>query len=81
MADPGALSTPLRDVIGMISGVANEEKVNSTNEVSAISSRDDVLLDVSQQLQSLIATISSQQTLLLSLGSKVQVRCFQLSTG
>ena len=73
MADPSALSTPLQDVvIGIISGAVNEEKVNSADEVSAISSRDDVLQDVSQQLQSLIATISSQQTLLLSLGSKVQ---------
>ena len=84
MADPGALSTPLRDVIGMISGAVAEEKVNSADELSAISNRDDILLDVNQQLQTLIATISSQQTLLLSLGSKVQAleaASPQLSTG
>ena len=45
---------------------------SSVDEVSAVSSRNDALQDVSQQLQSLIATISSQQSLLLSLGSKVQ---------
>ena len=74
MADPSALRTPLRGVVvGMISGAVNEEKVNSADEVSAVSSRDDVLQDVNQQLKSLIATISSQQTLLLSLGNKVQV--------
>ena len=72
MADPSALRTPLRDVVvDMISGAVNEEKVNSADDLSAVSSRDDAIQEVNQQLKSLIATISNQQALLLSLGSKV----------
>ena len=71
MADPSALNTPLRDIVAsMISTAVNEEKVNSADDISAVSNRDDLMLDVSQQLKSLITTISDQQSLLLSLGSK-----------
>ena len=73
MADPSALTTPIRDIVAsIISTAVQEEKVNKADDISAVSSRDDLMLDVSQQLRTLIATMADQQTLLISLGSKVQ---------
>ena len=85
MEDPSALCTPLRGiVVGVNSRAVNEEKVNSADDLSAVSSRDDAIQEVNQQLKSLIATISNQQALLLSLGSKVpalEMAQSQLSLG